>query len=557
MAMATTMCCQPPVSPPKRDRAHMASFLNTIQPCSANTRMSPTFSGAVTWLKRHKYELSTALRLVQVYPNVIQDEAVDCLWDFMQPFLESLVQATGRGHRRRSKRYSPGSSSEEETSSSTRSINVDVRRGSLPAIASVRVYFCHQRPDGTDSLELAKVDILERALLPFCYIRDCSSPYAPWLPSRRETIMSITDSDVFVFSLNDETLSDMDCLEMLYKAHKCNIPIVMIRDPGYNLPETFPDIVTSFHPKNYKRTSKKCKDKAKESKTISEEPERKKKTKDVIKDDTGMPSPKRRKSADTLIDLFKKGSEDAIVYVLDFHEACIGKLYDKLTSYVGPGVFPNNDLMKNNRNKLQFIGMDYVKSDGLVDSIGDITKEGSATIVLKAVNSARMGLLPSKQLPTNMGMMSLRRLDSRIRVYSAGELAHNTRKFNNEGRIKSKAITELPPLNSTCTIDGNHRISQKSAGGTSESSDDHGEDDKDDDSQSIYSFKETAYLLFKRAGETPDVVRWPIKGGPRRRDSLFLPLTDDESDISLKVEAYISDIDIHSEFSTPEPEDYI
>ncbi|KAL8585125.1 hypothetical protein ACOMHN_013141 [Nucella lapillus] len=49
----------------------------------------PSYKGGVDWLRRHHGILDTALGLLEIYPNLIQDRSMDVMWEFISPFFTS------------------------------------------------------------------------------------------------------------------------------------------------------------------------------------------------------------------------------------------------------------------------------------------------------------------------------------------------------------------------------------------------------------------------------------------------------------------------------------
>ncbi len=79
----------PPSSPRMRSRETtlIDTFTRNMAGAEISAGFSPTIGGALAWLTRHKDELNTALRLVQMYPLLIKEECLDGLWTFLQPML--------------------------------------------------------------------------------------------------------------------------------------------------------------------------------------------------------------------------------------------------------------------------------------------------------------------------------------------------------------------------------------------------------------------------------------------------------------------------------------
>lgn len=76
----------------RRDTTLIETFTKSMSEMDITAGFSPTVGGALAWLKRHKDELNTALRLVQMYPLLIQEDCLDGLWVFVQPMLHGCAR---------------------------------------------------------------------------------------------------------------------------------------------------------------------------------------------------------------------------------------------------------------------------------------------------------------------------------------------------------------------------------------------------------------------------------------------------------------------------------
>ncbi len=49
----------------------------------------PSFGASIAWLRRHREAVGSAVTLLRLYPNLIRDDCLSPMWDFMIPYLEA------------------------------------------------------------------------------------------------------------------------------------------------------------------------------------------------------------------------------------------------------------------------------------------------------------------------------------------------------------------------------------------------------------------------------------------------------------------------------------
>ena len=77
----------------RRDGVLIEAFYKSMGGGEVSAGFSPTIGGAQAWLSRHRDDLNTALRLIQMYPLLIKEECLDGFWTFLQPMLQQICVA--------------------------------------------------------------------------------------------------------------------------------------------------------------------------------------------------------------------------------------------------------------------------------------------------------------------------------------------------------------------------------------------------------------------------------------------------------------------------------
>ena len=308
---------------------------------NAMSSMSPSFSGAVAWLRRHRDQLNITLQLIRMYPNLIQDSCLDGFWDFLQ----EIVQAERDSEENTSDILQENLSSSMSHANEQDAFPVRVfpptpglnRHRPAPS-----VYLCTQNLKDGNFMQDATVNTLLKSLLQMVYVKVCKS-------GRSDETEFILSSDVFLFILNEANLSDKSCIDRLSVAVRKNIPVIMVRDPGYTLPESLPDFINDMEP--FVRTfsssetnqqvnvgdidisvntsGKDC--------LIKSDTERCENQKTVF----SQPHP-RADNLDmkmTLGEVIKDGYSNSVVFSVDFQHISIANLHSALSEYVS--VFRN------------------------------------------------------------------------------------------------------------------------------------------------------------------------------------------------------------------------
>ena len=71
----------------RRDQNLFDFIKRTLADIQMTTGFSPSYDGAMAWLRRHKDILNTAFRLVHMYPTILSEDCAEDIWLFLHPFL--------------------------------------------------------------------------------------------------------------------------------------------------------------------------------------------------------------------------------------------------------------------------------------------------------------------------------------------------------------------------------------------------------------------------------------------------------------------------------------
>eukprot|EP00112_Aurelia_sp_Birch-Aquarium-sp1_P014763 Seg320.8 transcript_id=Seg320.8/GoldUCD/mRNA.D3Y31 product="hypothetical protein" protein_id=Seg320.8/GoldUCD/D3Y31 len=97
------------------------------------------------------------------------------------------------------------------------------------------VYVCGRtKSPNTDCMTLKGKLISDLAR--HCFVRTHSSP----LEDPMDAYLAIASSNTFIFTLNSQTIFDMECLNQLGVAVLLNVPIISVREVNYQLPKPLP-----------------------------------------------------------------------------------------------------------------------------------------------------------------------------------------------------------------------------------------------------------------------------------------------------------------------------
>ena len=80
----------------KRNPLHLAQYKSCIKGHRVTTPepgFYPSFGGALAWLRAHKKEIATAVNLLRMYPETIEDMSLDPVWCYLEPLIEAKVQS--------------------------------------------------------------------------------------------------------------------------------------------------------------------------------------------------------------------------------------------------------------------------------------------------------------------------------------------------------------------------------------------------------------------------------------------------------------------------------
>ena len=57
---------------------------------------TPSFGSAVAWIRRNRHVINGVIVLLKLYPHVIRDDSLNCLWEFIVPYLNICALHTKR-----------------------------------------------------------------------------------------------------------------------------------------------------------------------------------------------------------------------------------------------------------------------------------------------------------------------------------------------------------------------------------------------------------------------------------------------------------------------------
>ena len=104
------------------------------------------------------------------------------------------------------------------------------------ALASRLVYVCGKDSSSGSQISVTLKEKLILDLSCRCFVRTHGSPVLDHV----DTYCAIVSSNAFIFTLNSQTIYDLDCLNQLGVAIAYNIPIISVRHCDYRLPKALP-----------------------------------------------------------------------------------------------------------------------------------------------------------------------------------------------------------------------------------------------------------------------------------------------------------------------------
>ena len=389
-----------------RDKKLLAVFKDLIMPGEITPGFSPTFGGALNWTRRHRHVITTMVRLLKTYPNMIHDSCLDDLWHFLLPYLSNAALGQEGARNDRSEPHGQKTTRDHQSRNKTPGANF-----SLPVVettvyvSDVLLYLCSPPLEDTAVKDLVKTQMLINSLLPYCYMRVNNPPYYSGnhqQQARKDEGTSLENVHAFVYLMSGKTLASRNCTESLCAALRNNIPVIAVRDPGYKLPTKLPEHIAKHAP-----VRRKAHLKAGESYSsyLNQRDNTSKRSTPISPFQGGYQSPGSRpqssssdvshvcsapqsptycltpsavdntpygtslplspakflgvpdnvqtafpfpSDAVSLVDIMQELYRDSVVYLSEFHKPCILNLYKKLGSTVGCGSFPTESPTPNN-----------------------------------------------------------------------------------------------------------------------------------------------------------------------------------------------------------------
>ena len=322
----------------------------------------PPFSGALEWLKSHKEEIRTLVKLLYTYPYLIQDESMDEFWNFLQSLNNAKDYHDSLDHEMEWDDLDPPPSPPV----STRLPSAKPFPQTL-FVAGRTIYLCFPADEAEGLGFLTKMDAITQAIMPFCFVRSNISFYCPHTETGPETLQSISDANVFIFYLCEASVKSKSVLDLLCHAVANNIPVIMVREPGYKLPVMFCENIRNVeitrrghHPRSMsdmhfsdvlsingdsdQLVPPRSRPPSGAPPVVTLTVPREQSPADSL---SSLPTirtyfaPSRDPSVEkiSLTDVITDGFKQSVTYIEEFHDRCIDKLYNKLSEHLG-NLFP-------------------------------------------------------------------------------------------------------------------------------------------------------------------------------------------------------------------------
>ena len=234
----------PPSLRVRRQGLAMTAFLKATHAqtsCEAMSDVTPSFAEALEWIRSRKSDLDTALRLCHLYPNLIQEECLDGLWDFLLPFIQKgtkLNRSSTLDDSRLDGGLMPAEisipnhgtdSKRNYKSKRCKQSQLDIKETEY----AKNIFVCVSCNNEDSLCSTAAMKLISK--LTSHYFVRCSSA-SPSI----DAIVSIRQASVFVFVLDAYTLNNENNIKELMEAWSNSIPIVMLKHRNYQLPENLP-----------------------------------------------------------------------------------------------------------------------------------------------------------------------------------------------------------------------------------------------------------------------------------------------------------------------------
>ena len=521
--------------------------------CETLSNVSPSFTGALEMLRRHSTDLNLAIRLIHMYPNLIHDQSVDGLWEFIQPFLtrDNLDKPGPYSQVGLQGDMSDGS----VTDSSASGFWGETEDLPQSSAGTSRLFGCHTGTDGqqtsasgdtkcvcicfniqssnTGQQNSGIVDAVLRFLLPHVLVT-CSYPG----PSSDKA-----PCQAMVFILTDDTLTDTRCLDCLAKATTDGVPVIMVREQTFIMPCPLPKIITKKDPARLKIPPPGNSGRESNETVLPSEGSQQivnyftaisphKPGQDTSAQKTpSSPDPVSRLMS--LSDIIHNGFWKSLVYVQECPENCMKQLHHRLAAYVGDGVLLDRDSTGAERSSTKIpskSGRDKpISETDILYNTGYIPRGPPGVISLYPPLTSP----PNRRLWARKGKSyfntTISDLDSGGRV-TPPETGTATR--------CSPGQVLLPPIHTPSNPPRLRKFHSY------------------EPPEPEFEERETAYLLLRKPGSEPELVTWPLKQQLRDRthspDSGDIFSLDSDSECALTIQISAKDIDLRSYSTTPE-----
>lgn len=201
----------------------------------------PTYRGAVEWLRKREADLNTAIGLLELYPNLIQESPLDGLWEFLRPLLSQLTFHQAVMKKDGSPVASSGTSENKPAmvSQTVPSISVTTPAGH-PSSSShdpdaQLAYIC-----GKNKLLM---DTLSQNITPFLFTKTDLGTASSTSWSSIDTANNILQSKLFIFVFSENSINDLDTVKKLRLAYTHAVPLMYVREDNFTLPKPLPDFL--------------------------------------------------------------------------------------------------------------------------------------------------------------------------------------------------------------------------------------------------------------------------------------------------------------------------
>lgn len=488
----------------KREDKALLNYLGAILTAPDETSF-PAFGGALEWIRSHNDFLRMFLTLLRIYPNLIHDESLDVFWEFMLPFLR--INDT--------KKHSRDDSFEEEALfPHLPSIHIESSTDDSVKL----VYLCRPKVDDLNSHDIVRLEVIEKYVSNLTFVRTNRSLFTSNACDVTSTNDVIQHCHTFILDINQSTLHDEECINLLCEAVQNEIPILFIRDPNFQ--PTLPD--------NLKRR-----------KLI-------KKKRRIIDDDIRVTptSPKSLSSPSSLdVPYYQATNEESVcleevintaisqsvIYASHLHNACIARLYNKLEKLLlyplptSHQVNDDNSLVKSAYNIDTFLnclkGINQTINREKTDK--RILTKSTSFEIMSAGRKLKASKLP-RFIPRCNSMGNQLKRDFSIDIPSASPNKSET----------------LPPIRNVCNKQKSYSSDQLSQISRKQI---HLSDTKLR-TQSIDRDERTSYLVFPPRDRNttgpplpPKIVKYPLTESAESSPPSVSPLTFDDFNLDIEL----------------------